>query len=212
MQTEAIAEPPHTERHNGRSNLIHEARSLLVVTLTLAMIAGILFPAFVIGAGQVVFPHQATGSLIRNEAGTVIGSDLIGQRFSGPEFFQVRPSAAGADGYNAAASSGLNLALTNPELLVTLEERAAAFRSGNSLSSADTLPADAITTSASGLDPHISPETAFLQVRRVSQARGLTEDAVRRLVERHIEGRELGLLGEPRVNVLRLNLALETAR
>jgi K+-transporting ATPase ATPase C chain len=182
------------------------------VTLALALLAGVLFPAFVIGFGQLLFPHQANGSLLRDEAGSVVGSELIGQRFSGPEFFHGRPSAAGADGYDAASSSGLNLALTNPGLLAVLEERAEAFRSENQLTHQDTLPADAITTSASGLDPHISPQTAYLQVARVAQARGLPEDEVRRLVERHIEGRELGVLGEPRVNVLRLNMALEAAQ
>jgi K+-transporting ATPase ATPase C chain len=190
----------------------HEARQALSITLVLALLAGVLFPAVVIGAGQLLFPGSADGSLLRDAGGRVIGSELLGQRFQGEEFFHGRPSAAGSDGYDAAASSGLNLGPTNPELAVTVEERAQAYRAENGLTDGVELPADAVTTSASGLDPHISAANARLQVSRIARARGLPEATVRDLVERHIEDRALAFFGEPRVNVLRLNLALEEAQ
>jgi K+-transporting ATPase ATPase C chain len=207
-----VKEPPDTREEHGWRHLAHETRAALVVTLLLALLAGLLFPAAVIGIGQLAFSSQADGSLLRDDAGHVIGSKLIGQRFVGAEFFHGRPSAAGADGYDAAASSGLNLGPTNPDLRDTLAERAAAYRTENGLADDMPLPADAVTTSASGLDPHISPANAYLQAPRVAAARGMTEDAVRALLEQHIDEQTLGFFGEPRVNVLLLNLALDEAQ
>jgi K+-transporting ATPase ATPase C chain len=202
-------EPPDTG--TGWRHLIHEARVALTVTLLLALLAGVLFPALVLGIGQVAFPAQADGSLLRNADRQVIGSKLIGQRFSGPEYFHGRPSAAGPDGYDAANSSGLNLGPTNEKFAETLRERARAYRKENSLTDDVDLPADAVTTSASGLDPHISAANAYLQAARVAATRGLPEAVVRDLVRDHVDGRVLGFFGEPRVNVLRLNLALDEA-
>jgi K+-transporting ATPase ATPase C chain len=204
-----IEEPPDTKEESAWRHFAREARAALSVTLLLALLAGGIFPILVVGLGQLVFPEQADGSLLRDSDGQVIGSELIGQRFQGPQYFQGRPSAAGADGYDAAASSGLNLGPTNAELAATISERAQAYRIENALGNDVELPADALTTSASGLDPHISAANAFLQVSRVALARGISETAVRALVETHMQGRVLGFFGEPRVNVLILNLALD---
>jgi K+-transporting ATPase ATPase C chain len=181
------------------------------VTLLLALLAGVLFPIVVIGVGRLAFPRQADGSLVRNAQGQVIGSKLIGQGFRGAGYFHPRPSAAGADGYDASGSSGLNLALTNEKLIETLRERARAYRADNGVPEDVALPADAVTTSASGLDPDISAANAALQVPRVARARGMSEQAVRDLVRAHTQASLLGILGEPRVNVLELNLALDGA-
>jgi K+-transporting ATPase ATPase C chain len=170
-------------------------RALLILTLLL----GIAYPLAITGIGQVAFPSQANGSFITND-GTVIGSSLIGQSFADaegaalPEWFQSRPSAAGA-GYDAGASSGSNYGPENAELIAAIESREGSTP-------------DALTASGSGLDPHISPENALEQVAAVAEARGLDEASVRSLVESRIQGRDLGYLGEPRVNVLELNLAL----
>jgi K+-transporting ATPase ATPase C chain len=193
-------------RHHAR-----EVRAAAVVTLLLALLAGLLFPLTVVGVAQLAFPHQAAGSLTRNAQGQVIGSDLIGQQFTAARYVHPRPSAAGA-GYDAATSSGLNLGPTNPDLVRVIAERAAAYRSENGVPDDIELPADAVTTSASGLDPHISPANAYLQVPRVARARHMTEEQVRDIVRRHVHGRVLGFFGEPRVNVLQVNLALDQAQ
>jgi K+-transporting ATPase ATPase C chain len=182
-------------------------RALLVFTGVL----GLGYPLLVLGVGQLVTPAQANGSLVTVD-GDVVGSSLIGQSFSDadgnplPEWFQPRPSAAGA-GYDAGASSGSNYGPENPDLIAAIEERRAQVAEFNGVDP-DDVPADALTASASGLDPHISPEYALLQVARVAAARGLAESEVRSLVETHIQGRDLGYLGEPTVNVLELNVAL----
>jgi K+-transporting ATPase ATPase C chain len=182
-------------------------RALLVFTAVL----GIGYPLVVLGVGQMVAPAQANGSLVTVD-GDVVGSSLIGQSFSDPdgnplpEWFQPRPSAAGS-GYDAGASSGSNLGPENPELIAAVEDRRARVAEFNGVDP-DDVPADALTASASGLDPHISPEYALLQVARVAGARGLSESEVRSLVESRIQGRDLGYLGEPTVNVLELNVAL----
>jgi K+-transporting ATPase ATPase C chain len=183
-------------------------RPAIVLTVVIMVITGLAYPAFVTGLAQVLFPRQANGSLVTVN-GQVIGSELIGQRIAGAGYFHPRPSAAGA-GYDDTLSGGTNLGPTSARLADTLV--AGAVDSAVKLDGAakGQVPADLATASGSGLDPHISPASAFLQVNRVARARGLDSAMVRGLVERHIEGRQLGFLGEPRVNVLLLNLALDS--
>ncbi|MFE6386648.1 potassium-transporting ATPase subunit KdpC [Nocardiopsis dassonvillei] len=184
-------------------------RAVLVLTLVL----GLAYPLAVTLLAQTLMPARADGSLLRAPDGTVVGSALIGQSFTGadgrplPEWFQSRPSAAG-DGHDAGASGGGNLGPENPELVAAVEERREAVAAFEGVDP-DRVPVDALTASASGLDPHISPEYALLQVPRVAEARGLPEGELRALVGRSIEGRDLGFLGEERVNVLELNIALD---
>jgi potassium-transporting ATPase KdpC subunit len=178
----------------------------LRITLVLTVLTGLLYPALVTGVAQLVFPKQANGSLlVRN--GRVIGSELLGQSFTRPEYFHPRPSAAGS-GYDATASGGSNLGPTSSRLLDRVKEAVSVYRSVNPNARAQ-VPADAVLASASGLDPHISPDNAALQVPRVARVRGVAPGLVMDVVTKTEEGRDLGVLGEARVNVLRLNLALD---
>lgn len=182
-------------------------RPALVLLLLFTALCGFAYPMLVTGAAQAVFPKQANGSLLERE-GRVIGSRLIGQPFSSTAYFWGRPSATGPFAYNAQVSSGSNLGPTNPALTDAVEGRVKALREADPTNDAP-VPADLVTASASGLDPDISPAAAYYQVARVARARGVDEQAVRGLVAKHVQPRLLGVLGEPRVNVLELNLALD---
>jgi potassium-transporting ATPase KdpC subunit len=186
-----------------------ETRAAILATLVLAVVCCGLYPLVVYGLGQALFRDKANGSLIVDPSnGTVRGSKLLAQGFTDPKYFHPRPSAAG-NGYDAANSSGSNLGPTSQKLKDTIKDRIAAYRSENGLDENQPVPADAVTASGSGLDPHISPRNAELQVARVAKARGLSEDKVRELARQNTAGRDLGFLGEPGVNVLKLNLALD---
>ncbi|HUE00347.1 MAG TPA: potassium-transporting ATPase subunit KdpC [Bryobacteraceae bacterium] len=176
------------------------------LTLVLTIITGLIYPLVVTGLAQMMFHHQANGSLIVSN-GKIVGSELIGQKFTKPEYFHGRPSGAG-DGYDAANSGATNLGPTNQALINRVRDDIKKFRQENPTYT-DPIPADLLAMSASGLDPHISPASAYAQVDRVAKARGVPADIVRQAVERHIEGMQFGVLGEPRVNVLLLNLDLD---
>jgi K+-transporting ATPase ATPase C chain len=180
----------------------------LRITLLLTVLTGVIYPALVTGMCQLLFPARANGSLILKD-GQVVGSRLIGQNFTRPEYFHPRPSAAGSDGYDASSSSGSNLGPTSQKLADRVREAVDQFRKANPEQTGP-IPADLVTASASGLDPHISPAAAKAQAARVAKSRGITVPEVRTLIGTHKEGRDLGILGEPRINVLALNLALDS--
>lgn len=186
----------------------NEAKTAFRILVVLSVLTGLLYPLLVTGIARVTMPAAAEGSLIVQD-GVVRGSRLVGQEFTGDRWFHGRPSATGPVPYNGALSSGSNLGPTNAALREAVEGRVAALRAEGV---AGPIPADLVTSSGSGLDPHISPAAAFVQVERVARARGLDPKVVRDLVERHVEGRTFGVLGEPRVNVLELDLALEQLR
>ena len=180
-------------------------KTSILFTIVTTVLLGLGYPLFITGIAAVIFPHKAAGSLIKLKDGTVVGSELIAQSFTSDKYFHPRPSAAG-NGYDATASGGSNLAQSNKTLVTRIQgdiDKLAAQNPGKPV------PIDLVTTSASGLDPDITPDAAFYQASRVAKARNLSEDSVRKLIDQHITSRQLGLLGEPRVNVLDLNLALD---
>lgn len=177
----------------------------LRVTLFTLLLTGLAYPLAMTGLAQVLFPSKANGSLVTNEKGNVVGSELLAQPFTNPGYFQPRPSAAGANGYDGTASGGSNFGPTSQKL----KDRIAADTARLQKENASAPPLELVSASASGLDPHLSPEAAQWQVPRIAHARGLAEERVRKLVEDNVEGRDLGFMGEPRVNALLLNLALD---
>ena len=188
--------------------LLSELKRATLILVAFTVITGVLYPAAVTAIAQVVFPYQANGSLIRWGDGQPIGSELIGQPFANPKYFWGRPSATSPYPYNAASSAGSNYGPSNPALVTAVETRIAALRAADP-GNTQPVPVDLVTASASGLDPHFSVAAALYQVPRVARARGLDEATVRLLVEQATEDRQLGVLGQPRVNVLELNLALD---
>jgi K+-transporting ATPase ATPase C chain len=193
-----------------------QIRPAIVALLLLTLVTGVLYPLAVTGIAAVAFPHQAGGSVIVTPDGKAVGSSLIGQSFDDPRYFWPRPSATAPIPYTAfngekgTSSTGSNQGPTNPALIQSVKDRFEALHKADPTNTA-AIPVDLVTASASGLDPHISPAAAEYQVPRVARARGMSENSLRQLVATHTEGRQLGVLGEPRVNVLELNLALDRA-
>jgi K+-transporting ATPase ATPase C chain len=183
-----------------------EMRQALLIFFFLTVVCGGIYPAAVTLVAGIAFPRQAAGSFVKDGSGRVIGSALIGQPFSDPKYFWPRPSATGPFAYNPGGSSGANLGPTNPAFLAAVTDRVASLRAAGITGP---VPADLVLASASGLDPHVTPAGAHVQMARVAQARGLPESDLERLVAAHVEERQFGLLGETRVNVLELNLALD---
>ncbi len=187
--------------------MFKQLRPVLMVFLLLTVVTGIVYPLLVTGVAQLAFPEKANGSLIRREGGYA-GSELIGQPFDDPKYFWGRPSATPDFPYNSASSSGSNLGPSNPALVDAVKARVEALQKADP-GNQSSIPIDLVTSSGSGLDPHVSPAAALFQVPRVARARGLSEDQVRQLVEKFTDPRQWGFLGEPRVNVLKLNRALD---
>ena len=214
---------------DGNPSIMQEAVSAVLATVVLAVVVSGFYPLVIWGLGQGLFNHKANGSLIvASDDKTVLGSELLGQNFSGKQYFNPRPSAAGAAGYDSTASGGTNLGPTSDKLVNGqhkkdadgksvndpsnfdgIKDLVAAYRAANGLKENDSVPADAVTRSASGLDPHITVANALLQLPRVARERGKSTDEVRRLLDKYTESRDLGVFGEPRVNTLLLNLALD---
>ncbi|MBC1182300.1 K(+)-transporting ATPase subunit C [Brevundimonas sp. WCHBH090558] len=185
--------------------MVNQLRPALVMTALFTLLLGLAYPLAVTGIAQVAFPDQANGSLVRDASGRVVGSSLIGQPFVGATYLHPRPSAAG-DGYDAAASSGSNMGPLNPDLIARVAESAQTIRAEDG---PGVIPADAVTTSGSGLDPDVSPAYARLQAARIARARGVSVQQVQSIIDAHIEGAFLGFIGQPHVNVLMTNRALD---
>jgi len=190
-------------------NILTEFGRSVAATIFFAVILCGLYPLVVFGVSQLLFPHQANGSLLVDHSGAVRGSALLAQNFTGAKYFHPRPSTAGANGYDATSSSGSNLSPTSSNLVANITQNIANYRGENALATNTPVPADAVTASGSGLDPDISPGNAELQIPRVAKARGLSEERVRKFVQQNTSGRALGVFGEPRVDVMTLNFALD---
>jgi len=189
-------------------NILKEIKTSAVVTLVLLIICCGIYPLVVFGAGQLLFPKQANGSLVLDTTGKPIASTLLGQTFSADKYFNPRPSAAG-QGYDSTSSSGSNYGSTSQALHDAVKQRVADYRKANNLPDSQPVPGDAVTASGSGLDPHISIKNALLQLPRVARARVMSEDDLKKLVDQYTDGRGFGFLGEPGVNIVKLNLALD---
>jgi potassium-transporting ATPase KdpC subunit len=203
----ADTDRPRAQRTTDNGQLtMKNLITAILMTIVTTILLGLVYPLIVTGLAQVIFPAQANGSLIKSSDGTLLGSSLIGQPFSSPGYFRSRPSAAGAVGYDACASSGSNLGPTNQKLIDRVKADVEKSKAENP---DQPVPIDLVTTSGSGLDPHISPAAAEFQIPRVARERGISADEVRRLINAHAEGRQFGILGESTVNVLELNLDLD---
>ncbi len=189
-------------------SLLKEIKISVIVTLVLLIVCCGVYPLVVYGAGQLLFPRQANGSLVLDSSGKPIASTLLGQTFSADKYFNPRPSAAG-NGYDSTSSGGSNLGATSQTLHDNVKQRVADYRKANNLDADTPVPADAVEASGSGLDPHISLNNAKLQLPRVAKARGMSEDDLKKLVDQYTDGRDFGILGEPGVNIVKLNLALD---
>jgi len=189
-------------------NTLHEIKTTVCTTLVLLFICCCVYPLFVFGVGQLLFPQKAEGSLVLDANGKPIASTLLGQTFAADKYFNPRPSAAG-NGYDSTSSGGSNLGPTSQALHDAMQQRVADYRKANNLPDTQLVPADAVTASASGLDPHISVKNAMLQLSRVAKARAMSEDDLKALVGKYTDGPDLGILGEPGVNIIKLNLALD---
>ena len=195
------------ESEPSRDGILAQLGTSVLFTIVSVVLLGLVYPAMMTLAAQLLFHDQANGSLV-TVGGKVVGSDIVGQLFTKPTYFQGRPSAAGKNGYDPTATGGTNLGPTSKKLIDSTRDAIAALRKANP-DATGPIPMDLVTSSASGIDPDISPEGAYYQAARVAKARGLKADAVRALIDRHVHPRELGFLGEPHVNVLELNLALD---
>jgi potassium-transporting ATPase KdpC subunit len=191
------------------NTIIKEIITSILATVLFALILCGIYPVIIWGGAQLLFPRQANGSLLESRDRTIVGSELLGQNFSGAKYFHPRPSAAGTNGYDAANSSGSNLGPTSKKLMDAVKQRVADYRSENGLAADTLVPGDAVTASGSGLDPHISLKNALLQTPRVAKERGISVEVVRDEIEKATSGRQFGILGEAGVNVLKLNLALD---
>ena len=189
-------------------SILKEIKISVIVTIILLIFCSGIYPLFVFGAGQLFFPNKANGSLVLDSNGKPIASTLLGQTFSADNYFNPRPSAAG-QGYDSTSSSGSNLGPTSQTLHDNVKQRVADYRKTNNLPDSQPVPADAVEASGSGLDPHISVKNALLQVPRVAKARAMSEDDLKKLVDQYTDGRDFGILGDPGVNITKLNLALD---